>query len=91
MHDTNSQISEELGVIYGTNISMKVVTNALERFIMHFECTRRTGEGETVTELIYRNQLNELELLESTIFEVQGTHLKDYDRELYYQFIYFPV
>ena len=29
--------------------------------------------------------------MESTIFEVQGTHLKDFDRELYYQFIYFPV
>lgn len=44
-----------------------------------------------MTELIYRNQLNDLELLESTIFEVNGTHLKEFDRELYYQFIYFPI
>jgi len=36
MHDTNSQASDDIGVIYGTNISMKHVVNALERFILHF-------------------------------------------------------
>lgn len=52
---------------------------------------RRTNEGETVTELIYRNQLNDMELMENSIFEVQGRHLKEYNQELYYQFIYFPA
>lgn len=67
MQDVNSQTSEDIGVIYGTNISMKQVLNALERFILHFENTR-VQDGEAVTELIYRNQLNELEILERTIF-----------------------
>jgi len=80
MQDTNSQASDEAAFIYGTNISMKQVTSALEKFILTFESTRRTADGDVVTELIYRNQLNDLELLESTIFEVQGTHLKDFDR-----------
>lgn len=69
MQDTNSQVSEDAGIIYGTNISCKLVHNALERFILHFENTRLL-EGEPVTELTYRNQLNELELLERTTFEV---------------------
>ena len=30
-------------------------------------------------------------MLEKNIFEVYGVHLKEYDRELYYQFIYFPA
>lgn len=47
-------------MIYGTNISMKHVTARLELFIMGFESTRLTAEGEAVTELIYRNQLNDL-------------------------------
>ena len=44
-----------------------------------------------VREKIYRSQLDDLEMMERNIFEVQGTHLKEYDRELYFQFIYFPA
>lgn len=29
--------------------------------------------------------------MESSIFEVQGVHIKEYSPDLYYQFIYFPV
>lgn len=27
----------------------------------------------------------------SDVFEVKGTHLKEYNQEIYYQFIYFPA
>jgi hypothetical protein len=60
MQDSNSQASEEAAFIYGTNISMKQVTSTLEKFILTFEHTKRTSDGEMVTELIYRNQLNDL-------------------------------
>lgn len=43
-----------MGVIYGTNISMKSVTLALEDFIMKFELIRRSGENESASELVYR-------------------------------------
>ena len=68
-----------MGVIYGTNISWKNVTAQIERFILSFESTRMLN-GEPVTELIYRSQLNDLELLERSIFEVLGVHLKEFDR-----------
>jgi DNA replication licensing factor MCM4 len=50
-------------------------------------------EGEAVSEKVYRNQLNELELLEdeSAVFAVDGRHIREFDRGLYLQFIYFPA
>lgn len=32
-----------------------------------------------------------MDILEKTVYEVQGTHLKEFDQEIYYQFIYFPA
>ena len=69
---------------------MKNVVSSLENFIVNFEVTRLV-DGTSVTEKIYRNQLYDLQLTEGYIFEVQGRHLKEHDRELYYQFIYFPA
>lgn len=41
-------VSEETGVIYGTNISTKIVINSLEKFILDFEVTK-IHDGETTT------------------------------------------
>lgn len=79
IQETNSLASDEMGVIYGTNISTRHVIGALEHFILNFEVTR-PADGGILTERVYRNQLNELELLERHIFEVQGRHLKEHDR-----------
>lgn len=35
-------------------------------------------------------QLSEIDIYESTIFSVSALHIKEYDMNLYYQFIYFP-
>jgi hypothetical protein len=37
MQETNSLASDDVGVIYGTNIHGKNVLNALENFILNFE------------------------------------------------------
>jgi len=59
IQETNSLASDEGGVIYGTNISMKNVVSSLENFIVNFEVTRLV-DGTSVTEKIYRNQLYDL-------------------------------
>lgn len=42
-------------------------------------------------EKVYRRQLIELELMERRIYEVSGRHLKEFDRELYLQFNFYPA
>lgn len=59
IQETNSLASDDIGVIYGTNINTKHVITALENFIMNFE-VMRLCEGADVSEKVYRNQLNEL-------------------------------
>jgi DNA replicative helicase MCM subunit Mcm2 (Cdc46/Mcm family) len=66
------------------------VLAALERFVMEFEVCHEI-EGEVVSEKVYRAQLNELEVMEATTFSVDGRHIKEFDRELYLQFIFFPA
>ena len=41
-------------------------------------------------EPIYMTQLGEIDLQESNTFTVSAKHIKEYDMNLYYQFIYFP-
>lgn len=90
IQETNSALSDDTGVIYGTNISSKTVMSSIERFIQEFETTYISGE-ETHTEKCYLRQLTDLDLVDTTMFYVQGSHIKEYDRELYYQFIFFPA
>ena len=40
IQETNSLASDEVGVIYGTNINSKSVITSLENFIMNFEEVR---------------------------------------------------
>ena len=47
--------------------------------------------GVVNVEKYYFNKLHEIELYEKCEFDVEGYHLKEHDRHLYYQFIYFPV
>ena len=59
--------------------------------MLEFDVNTQVG-NEMTTEKHYYNQLNDLDLNdEETIFEVSGLHLKEFDREMYYQFIYFPA
>jgi DNA replication licensing factor MCM4 len=44
-----------------------------------------------VSEKVYRAQLNELEVMEDHCFAVDGRHIKEFDRELYLQFVFFPA
>lgn len=45
-----------------------------------------------VSEQVYRAKLNELEYSEQTVvFEVEGRHIREFDRELYLQFVYYPA
>lgn len=91
IHDTNSLVSEEGGVIFGTNISTAKVFKEIERFINSYEATRMEGE-DAVNELIYQQKFNDVGLdLIGDIFEVKAVHLREFDQELYYQFIYFPA
>jgi hypothetical protein len=32
-----------------------------------------------------------MDILESYVFVVQGSHIKEFDRDLYHQFVYFPT
>jgi DNA replication licensing factor MCM4 len=48
-------------------------------------------DGEVVSEKVYRGQLNDMEATEGSCFEVDGRHIKEFDRELYLQFVYFPA
>jgi hypothetical protein len=47
--------------------------------------------GSEATEHIYQTRLSEIDLLETTIFNVSAMDLKEYDLDLYFQFIYFPA
>jgi DNA replicative helicase MCM subunit Mcm2 (Cdc46/Mcm family) len=86
IQETNSIISEDGGVIFGTNVSTSNVIAALESFVLNFEIIRDNPEK------VYQQKLSDLGLdIGGDIFEVQGTHLKEFDREVYYQFIYFPA
>ncbi len=44
-----------------------------------------------ISEKIYYTQLCGVDLYEANVFIVQGKHIKEFDRELYHQFIYFPA
>ena len=77
-------------MIYGTNISSKNVMGLLEKFVLEYEQTFTVDE-ETHNEKVYYRQLMELDMLESTTFNVRGSHIKEYDPEIYYQFVYFPA
>ena len=43
------------------------------------------------SERIYRNRIIEMEDSEETVFEVDGRHLYEADRNIYMQFVYYPA
>ena len=50
------------------------------------------SDGELVSEQVYRIKLNDLEQLEDiSVFEIEGKHIREFDRELYLQLVYFPA
>jgi hypothetical protein len=63
LQDTLSLRSDNDGQIYGTTIVYSRAFAQIEKFVLEFEVVVEM-EGEAVSEKIYRNQLNELELLE---------------------------
>ena len=58
--------------------------------MLDFEHTSEV-EGEVVSEKIYRRQLNDLDNEELVLFIVDGRHIKEFDRELYLQFVFYPA
>lgn len=83
------------GVIYGTTIETSEVSNNLERFILDYELNKEHIIGDQkqmIPEKIYYEDFKSLFYDEErTIFNVSGSHLMEFDREMYYQFIYFPA
>ena len=52
---------------------------------------RREGRN-VIVERIYHQRFLDFGLdIGGDIFEIEGIHLKEFDRETYYQFIYFPA
>jgi DNA replicative helicase MCM subunit Mcm2 (Cdc46/Mcm family) len=92
IQETNSLLSEDGGVIFGTNISTSKVMGELERFIREFEVAQAQGGDSSANEKYYYQKLSDYGLdIGSDVFEVKGTHLKEFNQEIYYQFIYFPA
>lgn len=80
--------SQGQGIIYGTNIQSEDILASLERFVLEFEVL----EGDSHFHKKYLNDLKNLANEEgSTVLEVEAMHIKQFDREMYFQFIYFPV
>jgi DNA replication licensing factor MCM4 len=73
---------EQGGTLYGTSINIRRAMTAVEHFLVHFHL-----EGQN----IYRNQLIDMQDNEEAVFQVDGRHILAADRELYLQFIYYPV
>ena len=68
-------MSEDGGMIFGTNISSHRVIAELERFIMQFDVP--STEVENLNEKYYYQKLLDFNLeIGSDVFEVKGTHLK---------------
>jgi sporulation-control protein spo0M len=69
-------LSEDGGVIFGTNISTAKVMGELERFIQEFEVSPTEGDY-SANEKYYYQKLSDYGLdIGSDVFEVRGTHLK---------------
>ena len=87
--------SDNRGVIYGTAIDTQEVLINLERFIREFDVMVEIQAGtqkEKVPKRIYMDELRSLLFEEEkSILNVVGSHIKQFDREMYYQFIYFPA
>jgi hypothetical protein len=49
------------------------------------------GTKQRIPYKIYLEDFKTLFHTEETIFNVSGSHIKQFDREMYYQFIYFPA
>lgn len=89
-HLNNDMYPEEGEHIYGTTIRIRKAMASIEKFVLDFEHTSEV-EGEVVSEKIYRRQLNDLDNEELTLFIVDGRHIKEFDRELYLQFVFYPA
>ena len=84
-------VSEDGGLIFGTNVSTSNVISSLQNFILNFEIVKIQG-GNSISEKVYNQKFGDLNFdIGGDIFEVEGVHLKEFDREIYYQFIYFPA
>lgn len=62
----------------------------IQKFILEYEETNAI-DGEFVTQKIYRTKLADLENTQNNIFQVEGRHIKEFDKELYLQLNYFPA
>lgn len=90
-----SMISSK-GVIYGTTIDTHEVLLGIERFFKEFEAMdERMILGqlkEISTKRIYFEDMKTLLFDEERVtFRINASHLMEYDREMYYQLIYFPA
>lgn len=73
-------MSEEGGVIFGTNISTGRVFRDIEIFIKSYETSRLEGE-DVISELIYQQKFNDMGLdIGGDVFEVKATHIKDFSQ-----------
>ena len=93
MHDSHSISSDRKGMIYGTNIDSQETQANLERFIREFEVLLTFEGGHRMPSKKYFEELKAVATAEGLhpILNVSAVDIKEFDREMYYQFIYFPA
>ena len=88
LQEHSATMSDNKGVIYGTNIDSVQVIHNIEKFIREFEIIL----PQNVAKRIYFEDMKDLLWEEErTLFPINGSHIMEYDLEMYYQLIYFPA
>ncbi|KAL4499205.1 hypothetical protein ABPG72_006791 [Tetrahymena utriculariae] len=96
MQDGTVTMSGEAGQInWGTNINTQEVSNKFEKFLLEFKALPTDDhdmQDENAGEInIYVEKLNQMAALEQYILMFDGQHLLQFDKNLYYQLIFFPA
>jgi DNA replication licensing factor MCM4 len=73
--------------LWGTSININEVSPRFRSFLIEF----RSKDDENYMENYYMRQLSEIRNTSIFILNIDGTHLYNYDKQLYYQIINFPT
>ena len=73
-------------VFYGTDINASEVQNRFKQFLNNYTVQRSNGDSD----LIYMTQLRQIQDTEVYVLNLDCRHLKDYDKDLYRKFVFYP-
>lgn len=93
VHESHSISSDRQAMIYGTNIDSGEAQANLERFIREFEELLTFEGGHRMAHKKYLEEFKALGATTdlTTFLNVSAVHIKEFDRQMYFQFIYFPA